>query len=176
MLHLFQKRAFLVNSLTVVQHSDSAKVVKMLNSSPTFLAISSLWGCLLGRAVSQQEKAKHQANLSDIHNTWKTLQIHCKETPFWGCATISSLQLRALARLFCGTSSEWMRKSYLREQMFYRCWTDECLCCFWNAEGRWMASRTVKSLLTLRQAWLSFHVCAGYQWITAGPYLCVYLY
>lgn len=92
-----------------------------LNSSPTFLAISSLWRGLLGRAVSQQEKAKHQANLSSIHNTWKTLQIRCKETLFWGSATISSSQLRALARLFCGTSSEWMRKSYLREN---KCFTD----------------------------------------------------
>lgn len=42
--------------------------VKLI-SSPTFPAISFLWGGLLERAAYQQEKAEHQANPSSVHNT-----------------------------------------------------------------------------------------------------------
>lgn len=96
-------------------------IVKLI-SVPTFLSISFLWGGLLGGAVRQQEKAKHQANPSCIHNTWKNTRNPPQRTTFWGSTATSSSQLWALARLMLWlTHSGLMRKSFLKEN---KCFTD----------------------------------------------------
>lgn len=137
----------------------------MLISNPTFLAISSLRGGLLERAVCQQKKANHQAKPSNIHYIWKNTSNPLKESDFsvQRCKKLLTALSTGRTVVFYtpGVNEEILSKRTNVLQMF-----SSRLCCFWKAEGRWIVSRTVESLTEFRQAWLRLHMLVGLQSIT----------